>query len=95
MLASTATPAWRAAAMLASAFMRLCSPNKFQFTRPCGLPANNTSKLPSPCALAACQLASAPNFSTGVQQPLVITRSRLLSLPLATTKPCPGTVRTK
>ena len=91
----TDTPTWRAAAMLARAFMRLCSPNKSHATWPCSWPANNTSKLPLLCGLAACQSLSEPNCSTGVQQPLAITLCKLSSKPLLTTKPACGTVRTK
>ena len=42
--ALTGTPAWRAAASAASAFMRLCSPMRSQRTVPCFAPSSRTSK---------------------------------------------------
>jgi len=86
---ATGTPACRAAASAARAFMRLCSPISSHCSVPCATPFRLTR-----LSEAMFQPSSLPNFSTGVQQPRWMTRDRDSSRPLLTTRPLPGTVRT-
>jgi len=99
---SGGTPAWRAAAIAASALSTLWPPSSFQSTRPTSTPAASTSKRePSspPGKVRALQCASPPPSrakpSRGDQQPIVSVSASRTSVALTISRPAPGTVRTR
>ena len=91
MPAASGTPAWRAAASAASAFVRLCSPRR--------VPAHHALRDPVEQHLEGVVRRSAVRRSRrgrarsarrGVQQPLASTRAIAASAPLATSSPLAG-----
>ena len=94
---ATGTPAWRAAAIAASAFSWLCPPSSAE-ARACPAARRRAGSAPSSAIVQSGPVpgtSAAPKRSTGVQQPRASTRARLASPPLTTSSPLPGTVRTR
>src|SRR5678815_3809510 len=73
-----ATPAWRAAAMAASALNWLCTPSRSHCTSPAGLPLKVTVNRPSADCAPACQPPGTPKRSTGVHARRVMHEFRAL-----------------
>ena len=94
---ATGTPTWRAAAIAASAFERLCLPVSSQWTVPWFSPLNITSKLAPPGCSIMAQFTpcDSPKVSFSLQQPRLMTRASEASSPFTTSRPTPGTVRTR
>ena len=88
------TPTCSAAAMAASALSWLWVPVSVHSTRATTWPRCSTSKAcGSPCAVKS--LTAAPKLRSSLHSPMCRTRSSDSSSPLATTRPEPGTVRTR
>jgi len=95
-LSRTGTPAWRAAAMAASAFSWLCLPSSAKRSVPCGAPPNwMAPSTPMVQSGPVPGTSATPKRSTSLQHPRARTRARLASPPLTISRPLPGTVRTR
>ena len=89
------TPAWRAAATIASALCILCSPASVQDASPWDVPAHDTSEAAGVGTKARRPTLGIVERSTGEKQPMASVSVSAGSAAFATINPEGGTMRTK